>query len=156
MCPAGCAGKFITVGWGKKETQFHGSEGKKAAQRKIQVHQDVLKLQETRKKKNQMALIDLWPNAGGGASGCLGRPQTASHVARRWSALRRQRHLPSDGSQEGPDLEPGGGPAGHQRAHQRAGAGALLEVRTSLLVPAYRGGASDVTGFGSTESLRQP
>ncbi|KAM8909960.1 elongator complex protein 1 isoform 2-T2 [Spinachia spinachia] len=29
-------GKFITVGWGKKETQFHGSEGKKAAQKKIQ------------------------------------------------------------------------------------------------------------------------
>uniref|UniRef100_A0A3Q2D9B7 Elongator complex protein 1 n=1 Tax=Cyprinodon variegatus TaxID=28743 RepID=A0A3Q2D9B7_CYPVA len=28
--------KFITVGWGKKETQFHGSEGKQAAQRKIQ------------------------------------------------------------------------------------------------------------------------
>uniref|UniRef100_A0A8C9WU90 Elongator complex protein 1 n=1 Tax=Scleropages formosus TaxID=113540 RepID=A0A8C9WU90_SCLFO len=27
-------GKFITVGWGKKETQFHGSEGKWAAQRK--------------------------------------------------------------------------------------------------------------------------
>ncbi|XP_008325394.1 elongator complex protein 1 [Cynoglossus semilaevis] len=26
-------GKFITVGWGKKETQFHGSEGKQAAQR---------------------------------------------------------------------------------------------------------------------------
>uniref|UniRef100_A0A8D3DYR8 Elongator complex protein 1 n=1 Tax=Scophthalmus maximus TaxID=52904 RepID=A0A8D3DYR8_SCOMX len=24
-------GKFITVGWGKKETQFHGSEGKQAA-----------------------------------------------------------------------------------------------------------------------------
>lgn len=22
--------EFITVGWGKKETQFHGSEGKKA------------------------------------------------------------------------------------------------------------------------------
>ncbi|XP_056239105.1 elongator complex protein 1 [Seriola aureovittata] len=29
-------GKFITVGWGKKETQFHGSEGKQAAQRKNQ------------------------------------------------------------------------------------------------------------------------
>ncbi|XP_061541466.1 elongator complex protein 1 isoform X2 [Phycodurus eques] len=29
-------GKFITVGWGKKETQFHGSEGKEAAQRKAQ------------------------------------------------------------------------------------------------------------------------
>ncbi|XP_034038102.1 elongator complex protein 1 [Thalassophryne amazonica] len=28
-------GRFITVGWGKKETQFHGSEGKQAAQRKI-------------------------------------------------------------------------------------------------------------------------
>nr|XP_006133345.1 elongator complex protein 1 [Pelodiscus sinensis] len=27
-------GKFITVGWGKKETQFHGSEGKEAARRK--------------------------------------------------------------------------------------------------------------------------
>ncbi|XP_069045545.1 elongator complex protein 1 isoform X1 [Lepisosteus oculatus] len=27
-------GKFITVGWGKKETQFHGSEGKQAARRK--------------------------------------------------------------------------------------------------------------------------
>uniref|UniRef100_A0A8C7IL55 Elongator complex protein 1 n=1 Tax=Oncorhynchus kisutch TaxID=8019 RepID=A0A8C7IL55_ONCKI len=27
-------GKFITVGWGKKETQFHGSEGKHAAQKK--------------------------------------------------------------------------------------------------------------------------
>lgn len=25
------------MGWGKKETQFHGSEGKQAAQRKIQV-----------------------------------------------------------------------------------------------------------------------
>ena len=31
------AGRFITVGWGKKETQFHGSEGKQAAQRKLQV-----------------------------------------------------------------------------------------------------------------------
>ncbi len=29
--------KFITVGWGKKETQFHGSEGKQAAQRKSAV-----------------------------------------------------------------------------------------------------------------------
>nr|XP_015807305.2 elongator complex protein 1 isoform X2 [Nothobranchius furzeri] len=29
-------GKFITVGWGKKETQFHGSEGKQAARRKVQ------------------------------------------------------------------------------------------------------------------------
>lgn len=27
-------GKFITLGWGKKETQFHGSEGKQAAQQK--------------------------------------------------------------------------------------------------------------------------
>ncbi|XP_046881186.1 elongator complex protein 1 isoform X2 [Hypomesus transpacificus] len=27
-------GRFITVGWGKKETQFHGSEGKQAAQRR--------------------------------------------------------------------------------------------------------------------------
>ncbi|XP_031424858.1 elongator complex protein 1 isoform X2 [Clupea harengus] len=27
-------GKFITIGWGKKETQFHGSEGKQAAQKK--------------------------------------------------------------------------------------------------------------------------
>ncbi|XP_060695479.1 elongator complex protein 1 [Hemiscyllium ocellatum] len=27
-------GEFITVGWGKKETQFHGTEGKEAARRK--------------------------------------------------------------------------------------------------------------------------
>lgn len=27
-------GEFITVGWGKKETQFHGSEGKQAAHKK--------------------------------------------------------------------------------------------------------------------------
>lgn len=25
------ADAFVTVGWGKKETQFHGSEGKEAA-----------------------------------------------------------------------------------------------------------------------------
>uniref|UniRef100_A0A8C1ITK5 Elongator complex protein 1 n=1 Tax=Cyprinus carpio TaxID=7962 RepID=A0A8C1ITK5_CYPCA len=35
-------GKFITVGWGKKETQFHGSEGKQAAQRKATVMQPAL------------------------------------------------------------------------------------------------------------------
>ena len=29
--------EFITVGWGKKETQFHGSEGKQAAVRKAEV-----------------------------------------------------------------------------------------------------------------------
>ncbi|XP_073401432.1 elongator complex protein 1 isoform X2 [Dendrobates tinctorius] len=28
-------GKFITVGWGKKETQFHGSEGKQAARQRV-------------------------------------------------------------------------------------------------------------------------
>ncbi|XP_020664637.3 elongator complex protein 1 isoform X1 [Pogona vitticeps] len=28
-------GKFITIGWGKKETQFHGSEGKQAAHTKL-------------------------------------------------------------------------------------------------------------------------
>jgi elongator complex protein 1 len=27
-----------SVGWGKKETQFHGSEGKAAAQRKVDVN----------------------------------------------------------------------------------------------------------------------
>lgn len=26
-----CAGAFVNVGWGKKETQFHGSEGKPGA-----------------------------------------------------------------------------------------------------------------------------
>lgn len=29
--------EFITVGWGKKETQFHGSEGKQAAKVKQEV-----------------------------------------------------------------------------------------------------------------------
>lgn len=29
--------QFITVGWGKKETQFHGSEGKQAAKIKTEI-----------------------------------------------------------------------------------------------------------------------
>ncbi|XP_077290540.1 elongator complex protein 1 [Arctopsyche grandis] len=29
-------GEFMTVGWGKKETQFHGSEGKQAAKKKLE------------------------------------------------------------------------------------------------------------------------
>lgn len=29
--------QFITVGWGKKETQFHGSAGKQAAKQKTEV-----------------------------------------------------------------------------------------------------------------------
>ncbi|KAG8454432.1 hypothetical protein GDO86_000888 [Hymenochirus boettgeri] len=35
-------GKFITLGWGKKETQFHGSEGKQAAKQKIMEVQSAL------------------------------------------------------------------------------------------------------------------
>ena len=31
-----CAEQFITAGWGKKETQFHGSEGKAAARAPVQ------------------------------------------------------------------------------------------------------------------------
>ena len=34
--------KFVTVGWGKKETQFHGSEGKEAAKRKVEVSETYL------------------------------------------------------------------------------------------------------------------
>ena len=29
--------KFINVGWGKKETQFHGTEGKEAAKKIVKV-----------------------------------------------------------------------------------------------------------------------
>lgn len=38
------SGKFITVGWGKKETQFHGSEGKQAAHKKaaVRIHHPLL------------------------------------------------------------------------------------------------------------------
>lgn len=40
------AGKFVSVGWGRKETQFHGSEGKEAARRKQNLAQigDINKL----------------------------------------------------------------------------------------------------------------
>lgn len=31
--------EFVTVGWGKKETQFHGSEGKHAATKKEELAQ---------------------------------------------------------------------------------------------------------------------
>ncbi|CAH2982016.1 unnamed protein product [Chilo suppressalis] len=34
--------QFITVGWGKKETQFHGSEGKQAARAKTEISADPL------------------------------------------------------------------------------------------------------------------
>lgn len=36
--------QFITVGWGKKETQFHGSEGKQAAKAKTEVVGKVTKM----------------------------------------------------------------------------------------------------------------
>ena len=32
-----CSGEFMAVGWGKKETQFHGSEGKQAAHQRKEV-----------------------------------------------------------------------------------------------------------------------
>lgn len=35
-------GQFINVGWGKKETQFHGSEGKVAAIKKEEATQTAL------------------------------------------------------------------------------------------------------------------
>lgn len=33
--------EFVTVGWGKKETQFHGSEGKQAAAQRETVQLEV-------------------------------------------------------------------------------------------------------------------
>ena len=33
--------ELVSVGWGKKETQFHGSEGKAAATRKFEVENDL-------------------------------------------------------------------------------------------------------------------
>ena len=36
--------EFIQVGWGKKETQFHGSEGKSAATKKTEVYRHPNKL----------------------------------------------------------------------------------------------------------------
>lgn len=53
-------------------------------------------------------------------------------MARRRAALCRRCRVSSKRSQNGPDLEQGGRPAGHQRARQRPGAGALLEVRAQL------------------------
>ncbi|XP_051785859.1 elongator complex protein 1 [Erpetoichthys calabaricus] len=41
-------GEFITVGWGKKETQFHGSEGKQAAQKKKVAVQPALQWDDQR------------------------------------------------------------------------------------------------------------
>jgi elongator complex protein 1 len=33
-----CVDAFVNVGWGKKETQFHGTEGKSAALNVSKVH----------------------------------------------------------------------------------------------------------------------
>ena len=41
-----CSGEFMAVGWGKKETQFHGSEGKQAAHQ----HKEVSHFCERRMK----------------------------------------------------------------------------------------------------------
>ena len=38
----------MTVGWGKKETQFHGSEGKQAASKKVEITTDVLSTDDRR------------------------------------------------------------------------------------------------------------
>ncbi|MGH0154270.1 UNVERIFIED_CONTAM: hypothetical protein FKN15_027277 [Acipenser sinensis] len=59
-------GKFVTVGWGKKETQFHGSEGKQAAQRKLTmprgnletIHHRALVLAQVRKWLDRLMFKD--------------------------------------------------------------------------------------------------
>jgi len=40
LCPD--TAQLISVGWGRKETQFHGSEGKSAASRKEEVNETEL------------------------------------------------------------------------------------------------------------------
>ena len=46
-------GEFINVGWGKKETQFHGSEGKQAAKKKLDEGSKV-NLEELPKVRNDV------------------------------------------------------------------------------------------------------
>lgn len=38
----------VTVGWGKKETQFHGSEGKQAATKKETVQLELVETDDAR------------------------------------------------------------------------------------------------------------
>lgn len=86
-----------------------------------------------KKKKCCLVRKSSKPAPTGGAAGCgLGRPRASGDVARRRPPVCRQCRLSPDRSQEGPGLEQRGGPAGHQRAHQRPGAGALLEVSMTL------------------------
>jgi len=40
LCPD--TAQLISVGWGRKETQFHGSEGKSAASRKEEVSDQLI------------------------------------------------------------------------------------------------------------------
>lgn len=40
--------EFVSVGWGKKETQFHGSEGKHAASKKVEVGAKILPTDDRR------------------------------------------------------------------------------------------------------------
>nr|DBA28623.1 TPA: hypothetical protein GDO54_008951 [Pyxicephalus adspersus] len=71
-------GKFITVGWGKKETQFHGSEGKQAAQRKV------LSVQPALPWDDQKARIT-WRGDGQLFAVSTVCPQTGSRKIRVWN-----------------------------------------------------------------------
>uniref|UniRef100_UPI003AAE985C elongator complex protein 1 n=2 Tax=Centroberyx gerrardi TaxID=166262 RepID=UPI003AAE985C len=70
--------KFITVGWGKKETQFHGSEGKQAAQRKIQEVQPAASWDDRRPRVS-------WRGDGQLFAVSAVCPQTGARKVRVWS-----------------------------------------------------------------------
>ncbi|CAL8262436.1 unnamed protein product [Lota lota] len=71
-------GKFITVGWGKKETQFHGSEGKQAAQKKMLEVQPAVSWDDRRPRVS-------WRGDGQLFAVSAVCPQTGARRVRVWS-----------------------------------------------------------------------
>ncbi|KAL0974256.1 hypothetical protein UPYG_G00217790 [Umbra pygmaea] len=70
--------KFITVGWGKKETQFHGSEGKHAAQRKTMEVQPAMSWDDRRPRVT-------WRGDGQLFAVSAVCPQTGARKVRVWN-----------------------------------------------------------------------
>lgn len=57
VCLHNLVAEFVTVGWGKKETQFHGSEGKHAATKRENVE---LKVRSTDDQRPRIRYVLLF------------------------------------------------------------------------------------------------
>ncbi|XP_035506109.2 elongator complex protein 1 [Scophthalmus maximus] len=115
-------GKFITVGWGKKETQFHGSEGKQAAQRKIQAVQPAAGWDDRRPRVT-------WRGDGQLFAVSAVCPQTGARKVRVWNreGVLQATSEPVDGLEEPLSWKPSGSLIASTRRHPNKHSVVFLE-----------------------------